>query len=29
VQLPVQVHLFVKIKPKWRKKQSALKELGF
>ncbi len=29
VQLPAQVHLFVKIKPKWRKKQSALKELGF
>ncbi len=29
LQIPVQVHLFVKIKPKWRKKQSALKELGF
>ncbi|HQJ17289.1 MAG TPA: GTPase Era [Candidatus Cloacimonas sp.] len=29
MQMPVQVHLFVKIKPKWRKKQSALRELGF
>ncbi|MFO8145617.1 MAG: GTPase Era [Candidatus Syntrophosphaera sp.] len=27
--LPVQVHLWVKINPKWRKKSTALKELGF
>ncbi len=26
---PVQVHLWVKINPKWRKKSSALRELGF
>ncbi|MEN6444592.1 MAG: GTPase Era [Candidatus Cloacimonas sp.] len=29
MQIPVQVHLFVKIKPNWRKQNSALKELGF
>jgi len=29
MQIPVQVHLFVKINPKWRKKGNALKELGF
>jgi len=27
--LQVQIHLWVKINPKWRKKNSALKELGF
>lgn len=29
LQMPVQVHLFVKINPNWRKKGNALKELGF
>ncbi len=29
MQIPVYVHLFVKINPKWRKKDSALRELGF
>jgi len=29
MQLPVYVHLFVKINPKWRKKDDALRELGF
>ncbi len=27
--MPVQIHLWVKIKDKWRKRNSALKELGF
>ncbi|HOT40808.1 MAG TPA: KH domain-containing protein, partial [Candidatus Syntrophosphaera thermopropionivorans] len=27
--VPVMVHLWVKFKPKWRKKPSDLKELGF
>lgn len=29
LQMPVQVHLFVKINPNWRKKGNAMKELGF
>ena len=29
IGMPVQVHLFVKINPNWRKKASSLKELGF
>jgi len=29
LQQPVQVHLFVKVNPNWRKKGTALKELGF
>ncbi|MDY0150851.1 MAG: GTPase Era [Candidatus Cloacimonas sp.] len=29
LQTPVQIHLWVKINPNWRKKGSALKELGF
>lgn len=29
LELPVQVHLWVKINPNWRKKSTALKELGF
>ena len=29
LEQPVQIHLWVKINPKWRKKNTALKELGF
>ena len=29
LQVPVQVHLWVKVNPGWRKKSTALKELGF
>jgi len=29
MEMPVQVHLWVKINPNWRKKNSSLKELGF
>lgn len=29
LQLPAQIHLWVKINPNWRKKDTALKELGF
>ena len=29
LDIPVQVHLWVKINPNWRKKNSSLKELGF
>jgi len=29
LEQPVQIHLWVKINPKWRKKNTALRELGF